>query len=829
VVTALAQGVESEELVEGLPQAALWGLARVAALEHPELHCGCIDIDGAHPSGACLDALIAEIRAAGAEDEIALRGDQRFAARLVPLTAENQSSPAAGGTGVELAIAERGTFERLEWQPVDRRAPGRDEIEVEVAASGLNFRDVLNALGAYPGDPGPLGSECAGRVIAVGSDVAAFRIGDTVAVVTPSGGFRTFVTVPASLAARVPVTLSAEDAAATPIAFLTALYGLERLARMGPGDRVLIHAAAGGVGLAAVQLALRAGATVFATVGSERKRRRIAALGVSHIMSSRSLDFARDVMARTDGRGVDIVLNSLAGEFIPASLSVLAPGGRFVELGKTGIWDADRVRRERADVSYWAVYLGDLFQREPALVGSMLGRVLEDLESGSLRRLPRRTFARVDAPAAFRFMAQARHMGKIVLADAPAERRPALVPAAAYLITGGLGALGVEVARWMVECGARHLVLLGRSAPADRALAAVAALRATGARIDVVSADVSDRAEVSRVLRDLAETGSDLRGVVHAAGVVDDGVLAEQSWDRVASVLRAKAEGAWNLHELTRDLDLDFFVLFSSAAGTLGSAGQAGYAAANACLDALAHHRRGLGLPAVSIAWGRWAVGMAAAVDDRDRARWARQGFREIELAAGLETLGRVMSGQCAHVMVSPTDWDVYAAQTEAPRPLLSELTGRRPVAPSAVSSAESSLLARLHEAPATGRRRLLVAHVQAEAAKVLALDGSRAIGVSQGLRDLGLDSLMAVELRNRLQASVGRPLPSTLAFDHPTVDAIADFLGEVLEVAIESVVSTSSESSSSDLAVETLSDEEAEALLLQELSELDAQKGDRR
>jgi acyl transferase domain-containing protein/acyl carrier protein len=830
VVTARAQATLAEDLVEGLPQAALWGVARVAALEHPELRCGRIDIDEVEPGVACLDALVAEIRGADAEDQVAFRDGERFVARLTPVAAVDQPTDRVVGASVELTIAERGTFERLEWRPVSRRAPGLEEIEIEVAASGLNFRDVLNALGAYPGDPGPLGGECAGRVVAVGSDVAAFRIGDTVAAVTPGGGFRTFVTVPASLAALVPATLSVEDAAATPIAFLTTLYGLERLARMGPGDRVLIHAAAGGVGLAAVQLALRAGATVFATVGSERKRRRLASLGVSHIMSSRSLEFAREVMERTDGRGVDIVLNSLAGEFIPASLSALAPGGRFIELGKTGIWDAERVRRHRADVSYWAVYLGDLFQREPALVGSMLGRILADLESGALRRLPRRTFARSDAAAAFRFMAQARHVGKLVLADTHAERRPALAPAAAYLVTGGLGALGIEVARWMVECGARHLVLLGRATPADRALAVLAELRDAGARVDVVTADVADRAEMGRVLRDLAGTGSPLRGVVHAAGIVDDGVLVEQSWDRVASVLRPKVEGGWILHELTRDLDLDFFVLFSSAAATLGSAGQAGYAAANACLDALAHHRRALGLPAVSIAWGRWALGMAAAVDDRDRARWARQGIRVIELARGLDALGRAMGGPQAHVMVSPTDWDVYAAQTGAPRSLLSELTGRRaPVAASAPSSVETTLLTRIHDAPPAGRRRLLIAHVQAEAAKVLALDGSRAIGVSQGLRDLGLDSLMAVELRNRLQASVGRSLPSTLAFDHPTVEAIADFLGEVLEVATGSGIPNGAARSSVELAVEALSDEEAEALLQQELSEIDARKGERR
>ena len=323
-------------------------------------------------------------------------------------------------------------------------------------------------------------------------------------------------------------------------------------------------------------------------------------------------------------------------------------------------------------------------------------------------------------------------------------------------------------------------------------------------------------------------TGSPLRGVVHAAGIVDDGVLVEQTWDRVASVLRPKVEGGWNLHELTRDLDLDFFVLFSSAAAMLGSAGQAGYAAANACLDALAHRRRARSAGAQH-RLGRWAVGMAAAVDDRDRARWARQGIRVIELARGLDALvGRWVAPE-AHVMVSPTDWDVYAAQTGALRSLLSELAGRRaPVAASAPSSIETTLLTRIRDAPPAGRAGCS-SHTygpRPRGARARRISRHR---VSQGLRELGLDSLMAVELRNRLQASVGRPLPATLAFDHPTVEAIADFLGEALEVAPGSGIPNGAARSSAELAVEALSDEEAEALLQQELSEIDARKGERR
>ncbi len=838
VVTAAAQAVGPEDSLAGLPQASLWGLGRVVALEHPELRCVRIDLGAASASGASLEGLLTELRRPDGEDEIALRAGDRFVARLEASAAAGRSADHAAGAASQLEIGERGILDNLEWRPSHRRHPGPGEVEIEVEASGLNFRDVLNALGAYPGDAGPLGSECAGRVVAVGADVTKLSIGDSVVAVTPDGGFRSFVTVPAALAGAVPSGLGIEDAAAVPIAFLTAHYGLERLARMGPGDRVLVHAAAGGVGLAAVQLAQRAGAEVFATVGSESKRQLLASLGVRHIMSSRSLDFAREVMERTGGRGVDIVLNSLAGDFIPASLSTLTAGGRFVELGKTGIWDAERVRRHREDVAYWTVYLGDLCREEPALVETMLGGILGDLAAGRLRPLPRRTFARSEAAAAFRFMAQARHVGKIVLAGDPAGDSPiTLRPDATYLITGGLGALGIEVARWMASRGARHLVLLGRhGAVTGRARDVIADLGRQGVVIDTVEADVANTAEMADVLRGIERRRPPLRGIVHAAGVVGDGVLLDQSWERFAATMKAKVDGAWVLHGLTRGADLDFFVLFSSAAGVIGSAGQGGYAAANAVLDALAHYRRRLQLPAVSIAWGRWAIGMAAAVDDRDRRRWSRQGISEIELEAGLELLGRLLRAPSAQITVLPVEWETFLREPGGPRPLLSELASRRrggrPTA-AAEGRPESTLARRLEEAPPGGRRRLLVAHVRDEAATVLALDAPQAVGVGQGLRDLGLDSLMAVELRNRLQASVGRPLPATLAFDHPTVEAIADFLAAELGIPAVGDQGERRDARSADptiaARVAALTEEEAEALLLTELGALDEREGERR
>src|SRR5690606_39260095 len=339
-------------------------------------------------------------------------------------------------------------------RPRRRPAPGRREGGLEVGAAGLNFRGALDALGGYPGGRVPFGAECAGVVTAVGSDVHEVAVGDAVIALAP-GSFRSFVVARVECVARKPATLTFVDAAALPSAFVTAWYALHTLARIGPGRSVLIHAAAGGVGMAAVRLAQRAGAEVFATAGSPAKRALLEAMGVRHVMDSRTLDFAGEVARITGGRGVDVVLNSLAGEFIPASLEALAEDGCFIEMGKRDVWDAARVAEVRPRATYHVIDVGVVIAEQPAMIGEMLRGIVDAIEAGELAPLPTRAFPMHAAADALRFMAQARHTGKIVLTHPP--RRPAdgLRADGTYLVTGGLGGLGLRVAKWLVERGAR--------------------------------------------------------------------------------------------------------------------------------------------------------------------------------------------------------------------------------------------------------------------------------------------------------------------------------------------------------------------------------------
>ena len=769
-------------------QAPLWGLGGVVALEHPELHCRRIDLDpDADAAAALADELLADLQpgsTAGAlEDQIALRAGERHVPRLVPRrTAAGLRAPATDArTAYRLETTSRGMLDGLALVPAARRAPGAGEVEIEVAATALNFRDVMSALGTYPGDPGPLGSECAGTVTAVGDGVSHVAVGDPV-VALAAGSFASHVTAPATFVVRRPAALEALDAVTVPVAYVTAHFALHHLGRLSAGDRVLIHAAAGGVGLAAVHLARRAGAEVFATAGSAEKRAYLESIGVTHVMSSRTLDFADQILAATGGRGVDVVLNSLSGEFISRSFAALAPGGRFLEIGKRG-WARERVEALGKDIEFHVIDWGIDAERDPDLIRSMLGDILALVAQGALPALPRRVFAMDAAIDAFRFMANARHTGKVVVAHPGSGPADLVTSRGTYLVTGGLRGIGLLTAEWLVERGARHLVLLGRSAPSDEARATVHRLEQQGARVVVVQGDVACADDVGRALGHAGGVHPPLRGVVHAAGVLDDGALVQQDWARFETVMAPKVSGAWHLDRLTRTLDLDFFVLFSSVASVLGSRGQANHAAANSYLDALAHQRRAAGAASLSVNWGVWSGTGAAVRHGADR-RAAAQGVGAIDATRGLLVLEQLMRERAAQATVFPVDWARFGAATadRTTPPLLSALLSqaaakRPPVAPAPARAGAHPLLQRLESTPSGGRPRVVHAHVRDTALAVLALPASRPLDPRQPLSELGLDSLMAVELRNVLSASLGKPLPATLLFDFPTVEALAGYL----------------------------------------------------
>lgn len=774
---------------------ALRALRRTAAMEHPDLRSITIDIDTENAQ-----QLVSEL-GYGDEPEVAFRGGARYVSRLVrhetAASKDNKES-------VQLLPSPTGLLEDLEYRRAPRKTPGPDEVEVEVRATGLNFRDVLNALGMMPGMPRILGGECAGVVVTAGA-ASGYAPGDEV-IAFAAGAFHSHVVSKASGVVRKPAALSFAEAASLPIAYLTALYGLNDLARIQAGDTILIHAGTGGLGLAAVHLALAAGAQVYSTAGNDEKRDYLRSLGVRHVFNSRTLDFAPELMEATGGRGVDIVLNSLAGEFIEKSFSVLTPGGRFIEVGKRGILTPEQAHQLRPDAAYFAFDLGEEGARDTSLIPRLLKEMLAGLEDGRVKILPLALKPFAEAQHAFRTMAQARHTGKLVITyDVSTSRRPVPRSDATYLITGGTGALGLQTAKWLVDGGARSLILASRTGLSASNSALVRELEASGASVTIVRADAADREEMARVLASIPYTAP-LRGIVHAAGILEDSLLPDQTWDSFVRVASPKALGAWNLHELTRGWPLDFFILFSSASSILGSGGQANYAASNALLDSLAQLRHAHGRPALSINWGPWSEsGMAAAPGVNQRL----EAFGRIDARTAFPILDAVLAGGVAQVSVLPVrSWDALLSRSSVATPFFSNVRGVAQPEP-AISFAE-----RLKAGPASAQRKLLLDHLAAQTARILAFDSLRRIDDSAPLHDLGLDSLMAVELRNALIASLGQPLPPTVVLDHPTLANLADYIlkqmtgGKTPEVKATPAVSE----------IAALSEDEAEALLLEEL-----------
>jgi NADPH:quinone reductase-like Zn-dependent oxidoreductase/acyl carrier protein len=772
--------------------------------------------------------LAQELRNGAIEPEMMIRRGLRYVPRLSRETA-GVTAPRTT-TCTRLEPQPRGVLDNLKVVPAAQREPGPGEVEILVRATGLNFRDVLNALGMYPGEAGALGDECAGTVSRVGPGVNNLKAGDEVVGIA-HGSFASHAVAAANLLVKRPSALTSVDAVTAPITFLTAEYSLHHIAKIKAGDRVLVHAAAGGVGLAAIQIAREAGAEIFATAGSAEKHAFLRSMGVEHIFSSRTPDFVDEIRRRTAGRGVDVVVNSLIGDFIPRSLDVLAKGGRFVEIGRTGIWEPERVRQSRPDVEYTIVFMGDVFRDEPVLSRRMLVDIFARLERGALKPLPVREFGMDEAVAAFRYVAQARHIGKVVVTQAPAARQPVSIrPASTYLISGGLGALGLHVARWLVSRGARNLVLAGRRAPDAAARAAVQEVEQAGATVRLVQVDLG-RADSLDQLDAVLANLPPLGGVFHAAGVVDDGMLQQQDWNKFVHVFAPKAVGAQTTGRLAIRRGAEFVVLFSSGASILGSRGQANYAAANAFLDAFVWELRAQGLRAWSINWGAWSgAGMTASLSDRDRSRTRSHGHHFIEPTDGVAALDQVLTSD-AHpqIAVLPIDWPQFLDREAAGRvrPIVSRFTGETPRANTTTATSRPTLADRMGAASPSQRREMLSAHIRETAITVLGLPASYPLDAHQGLRDVGLDSLMAVELKNRLQDSTKQTLPATLAFDYPTVAALTKFLGQLLQIddnERERALDGDDGRAIAELA--ELSDEEAEALLAEELAALNKGTG---
>ena len=630
----------------------------------------------------------------------------------------------------------------------------------------------------------------------------------------------------ADFTCRMPASLTFAEAAGTPLAFLTAWHALVNVARVQRGDRVLIHAAAGGVGQAAIQIARSLGAEILATA-SLPKQRLLREQGVGHVCDSRSIDFRDRVLEATGGRGVDVVLNCLSGDLIQAGLDCLRQGGCFIEIGKAGILPDARVAAYRSDVRYSAFDLADVAREAPEVIGAMMTEISDALTSGTLLPIRTQVFERDAVIGAFRVVSRARHVGKVVIQMARPLRTASQ---GIHVVTGGFGALGRSLCRDLLARGVRNLALIVRRAPDEEQQAFLELLRhgsAGGARANAYVGDVSSLEATARALRHISLDFSDvIVAVYHTAGALADATIANQTTGSFAHAAAAKLVGAWNLHACTREMDLERFVLFSSAAALVGTAGQGSYAAANAGLDALAAHRRATGLPALSINWGPWAgAGMAASMSVTDRGRLESAGITPLREDAAWNAMAELLDRGETQALVMFADWSRVAAQYGETNERVPSLFRRlrEIIQPAAQRGADSprrsGVLREIAALEPADRLHAIRQHLRARVATILGRPDPDDIRLTQGFFALGLDSLTSLELRNSLQKELQRSFPSTLAFDYGTIEALSAYLlTEVPEWSFRADVPAMPDKQPASTAVDDLSESDVAELLSREL-----------
>ena len=795
----------------GVAQAPVVGTTRTLASELPEINFRLIDLD----TGATTDdnRIGSAVLCATDETEIALRPDAIFAARLK--IRQRQDLPRRAievgpqdDTNFSVTMPSPGVIDRLDLFECPRADLAPTEVRIEIKAVGLNFRDIMAVTALLPeeaeADPAwqNLGLEFAGRIVEIGAEVSGYAIGDRV-MGMGRNCLQRFLAMDADGLIPMHEGLAYDEAVTIPSAFATAHYALNEVGRLHAGDKVLIHVATGGVGLAAVQMAQSVGAEIFATAGSDAKRAKLRELGVAHVMNSRSLDYADEIMALTEGRGVDVVLNSLPGSNIDKGLDILAPYGRFLEIGKRDVY-ADRsigMKAMRRNLSFNVIDLAAMGVERPDLLARQMNAVMEAIKAGQLKPLPTTNFPVSDVRAAFRFMSQAQHVGKVVVTfeeeiftvqedrDKPVTFRSD----ASYLVTGGTRGFSLALADWMSRQGAGRLLLASRSgAVAEEDRSMVEAMQARGTEVHEVVLDVTDAEAVKAFVAEAAaDPDKPLAGVLHGAAVIKDALLTMMTPDVVEDVLRPKVIGGWALHQADRALDrpLDFIIGFSSVAHAIGSLGQSNYVAANIFLDALADYRAENGLRGGTLDWGVIADAGFVARDEQLASYLETAGMAGVHAAETEHALATLLQSGASRFCYARGDWKQVGRANSA--------LGRTPRFKSMISGSgkdDSDLARRLAGLSGEALVTEIAAFVTGALSDLLKVE----LGpddIDMPMSEAGLDSLSSFELKMRLETELGITIMVSHFLKAPTIAELSKVLAQTFEAEREKTAAAESAS----------------------------------
>ncbi len=777
-------------------QAGVWGMAR--SMMHEHQHLGATVIDISHETPAVeLDSLLKEICADDQMEEVALRGKTRYLHKYVHVDPKEEAKKSlkkitAGVTPFHLIMHDQGILDNLRLEETSRKTPGKGEIEIQVCASALNFKDVMIATGMLHEDAPKggytgkhFGMECSGIVTALGAGVDGWKIGDEVVAIA-ADTFASFAITKSGYAYKKPSNMTHEEAATLPFAYITAYYSLIYPGRMEEGEKVLIHAGSGGVGLAGVRLAQQIGAEVFATAGSEEKRAFLKSIGVKHVYDSRSLKFAEEIMRDTNGEGVDIILNSLSGDAIYKSMSILSKYGRFIEIGKTDIYENSRLslRPFWNNLTYSAVDIDKLLNEKPALCERVITEMMTFFGGESAEPHPFVSFKIADVVDAFREMASARHTGKVVIkikgeelyVNPSPDISDIMREDGTYVVVGGLSGLGMTVAGWLADKGAKNLVLIGRSgAKTDEAKAFLESLKTRGVHAMEAKVDAADKTAMFDLFQKIKKEMPPVRGVVNSALVLEDAILPDMTHEKFMVAIRPKVMGAWNLHNNIANELVDFFISFSSIAAEYGTPAQSNYAAANLFLDMFSYYRQANGFKATTISWG--AISNVGFVSRSEKVGTilSSQGWRTFTPEQCLDAINRIVMQGHPHKSAFAVDWQ------ELGKYYIKDKSSHR-FAHLFVSSDDKkkgggdSLRKAIAEAEASKKIEILKKHVTETIARILGASAAK-IDPETPINNMGLDSLMANQLRNWIHVHLDVEFSMMKIMRGPSINELSNLL----------------------------------------------------
>ena len=777
--------------------AALWGFGRTMLNESSSLSIRLLDLESPMQIECMISALEKELNNLDDEQEIIISSTgARYAPRLHIETDQNahNENKYIENPVLKLGFQFPGQLRNLRWEAQFPNQLNQDEVEIDVHATGLNFRDIMYTLGLLSdealenGFSGPtLGLEFSGSIRSIGSNIKNFSVGDKV-LGFASSSFSNRIISQTTTITHIPGNISYEAAATIPSTFFTVYYSLHHLARLQPGEKVLIHGATGGVGLAAIQIAKWIGAEIYATVGSGEKQDFLKLLGIKHIYNSRSLSFADEILAETQGTGVDVVLNSLAGEAINRNFQVLKPFGRFLELGKRDFYENTKIglRPFRNNISYFGIDADQLLKVQSELTQKLYIEMMGLFSEGILHPLPYIAFEADDVVNAFRYMQQSRQIGKIVVTyrnginkiHFPKQEYLEPITLSAYntyAITGGLSGFGLKTAEWLVDKGARNLVLISRSgASTEEAKIAIDKLEAQAVNVFIAHCDITNKWAISNLLTEITKKMPPLRGIVHSATVIEDGLIVNMDAEQIKKVLAPKVLGAYYLHELTLDIPIDFFILFSSATTLFGNPGQSNYVAANTCLESLAAQRRAGGLPATCIAWGAIDdVGFLTRNKNIKAALLNRMGGSAIKSNIALDILENLLIKNKSNIGVLELNWNTLSKFLPSGNsPKFHEIAKYliKDIETNNANDIEQLLITLSDE----DLLNAFIEILKVNTGEILRITPNK-IDPNKSIYDMGFDSLMGVELIVALEARFGIRIPVMTLNETPTIAKLAE------------------------------------------------------